>query len=85
MPRGGAITFGDLDGTLLLGVLRVSCSKCDRKGRYHLTKLIEEYGRDGRLVDWKESLTADCPRRASDRAALHDICGAHFPDLLVLF
>ena len=57
MPRGGAITFGDLVGKLLRGVLRVACRKCERKGQYHLSKLIEEYGRHGRLVDLKENLT----------------------------
>ncbi len=39
MPRGGAITFGDLDGKL--DVLRVACRKCDRSGQYRVAKLIE--------------------------------------------
>ena len=60
MPRAGAITFGDLDSKL--DVLRVVCRKCDRRGQYHVARLIEEHGRDGRLVDFKEEITADCPR-----------------------
>jgi hypothetical protein len=51
----------------------------------HVAKLIERYGRDGRLVDLKDHITADCPRRANDRVALNDICGAGFPDLVKIF
>jgi len=42
MPRGGAITFGDLDGKLLQGVPRVACRKCERKDKYLVAKLIEQ-------------------------------------------
>ena len=80
MPRAGAIIFGDLEGKLVL--LRVACRKCERKGLYHVAKLIERYGPDAKLVDWKDQITADCPKRANDRAALLDLCGAHFPDLV---
>jgi hypothetical protein len=37
--------------------------KCDRKGRYHVHKLIEKYGRNGNMMKWREMLNADCPRR----------------------
>jgi len=77
MPRSGAIIFGDLVGKL--GLVRVACLKCDRKGQYRLAKLIAHHGRDGRLVDFKDQITSDCPRRANDRVALHEICGACFP------
>ena len=83
MPRGGAITFGDLDGKL--AVLRVACSKCDRSGQYRVAKLIERYGPEAKLVDWKDEITKDCPKRANDRVALMDLCGANFPDLMKLF
>ena len=43
MPRDGAIIFSDLIGKL--DVLRVTCSKCDRAGRYHLDRLIKDPGR----------------------------------------
>jgi hypothetical protein len=39
VPRGYAI-FGDVEGKL--DVLRVECTKCDRKGRYSVAKLIEK-------------------------------------------
>jgi hypothetical protein len=38
MARGYP-TFGDIEGKL--DVLRVECTKCDRKGRYHVeTRLL---------------------------------------------
>jgi len=37
-----------------------------------------------KLVDWKDQITADCPRRAQARVVVMDQCGAHFPDLLRL-
>ena len=45
------LVFGDIEGKL--DVLRVECTKCDRKGRYHVHKLIEKYGRMG---DIRQSL-----------------------------
>jgi hypothetical protein len=79
MPRGGALTLSDFDGKL--DVLRVACRKCDRAGQYRVAKQIARHGPDANLVDWKDALTADCPKRASDRIALMDPCGAWFPDL----
>jgi hypothetical protein len=60
MPRTYLI-FGDIEGKL-------ECTKCDCKGRYHVHKLIEKYGRNGQHVDWREMLNADCPRDA------HSLC-----------
>ena len=60
MPRTYLI-FGDIEGKL--DVLRVECTKCDRKGRYHVHKLIEKYGRKGNLMKWREMLNADRPKR----------------------
>ena len=40
-PRGYLI-FGDIEGKL--DVLRVECTRCDRKGRYTVAKLIEKHG-----------------------------------------
>ena len=38
-------------------MLRVECTKCDRKGRYHVHKLIEKYGRMGNMMKWRECST----------------------------
>jgi hypothetical protein len=73
----GAIAFGDLAGRL--DVLRVACRKCDRAGRYSVAKLVERYGADAGLPDFKDRITADCPLCA--KPAVWNLCGAHFPDL----
>jgi hypothetical protein len=49
MPRTYLI-FGDIEGKL--DVLRVECTKCDRKRHYHVHKLIEKYGRNGNMPAW---------------------------------
>jgi hypothetical protein len=51
--------LGDIAGKL--DVLRVERTKCDRKGRYHVHKLIEKYRRMGNLMKWREMLNADAP------------------------
>lgn len=76
MPRDGAVIFGDLEDKL--EVLQVACSKSDRRGQYPVARLIERYGREAKLVDWKDTITADCPRRTNARIVVTDQCGAHF-------
>jgi hypothetical protein len=71
-------TFSDLTGKL--ATLRVECSKCERKGRYAVTRLIEQHGRDGKLTDWLAHVSRDCSRRKSINMA--DQCGAEMPDLV---
>jgi hypothetical protein len=61
MPRDGAIILGDLVGKL--DVLRVSCGKCGCDGCYGLGRLIEKRGRNAKLIDWLDELTADCPKK----------------------
>jgi len=70
------LIFGDIEGKL--DVLCVECTKCARKGRYHVAKLIEKYGRKANMMKWKEQLNGDCPRRDS---RLHDRCDLVCPDL----
>jgi hypothetical protein len=67
------LTFGDLEGKL--DVLRVECSRCQRKGRYSVAKLIEKYGRRGNMMKWKEQLNGDCPKR--DAHELHRPLRSH--------
>jgi hypothetical protein len=81
IPRDGAIVFGDLVGKL--DALAVECAKCERRGRYAVRKLIEAHGRDGKIVDWLDDLTADCPRKI--KASISDRCAARCPDLPKVF
>ena len=77
--RVGALTLSRIGRARQLDVLRVECTKCDRKGRYHVHKLIEKYGRNGNMMKWREMLNADCPKR--DASQLHDRCDLVSPDL----
>jgi hypothetical protein len=61
MPRDGAIIFSDLIGKT--EVLRVTCEKCGRDGRYIVARLIRKRGRDAKLIDWLDELTAGCPKK----------------------
>ena len=61
MPRDGAIIFSDLIGKL--EVLRVTCEKCGRDGRYIVARLIRNRGRDAKLIDWLDELTTECPKK----------------------
>jgi hypothetical protein len=54
MPRDGATIFRDLVGKL--EVLHVVCDNYGRFGRYHLDRLIEQYGIDAKLFDWQPDL-----------------------------
>jgi hypothetical protein len=39
--------------------LRAVCAKCSRDGSYRLNGLIEQRGRDGKVIDLIDELTAD--------------------------
>ena len=71
MPRDGAIIFADLIGKL--DVLRVSCEKCGRDGHYILVRLIRKRGRDGKLINWIDEVTAECSKRIANN--MNDQCG----------
>jgi hypothetical protein len=75
MPRDGAIIFRDIAGKL--DVLTIECDKCGRFGRYHVERLIEQYGIDAKLFDWEPE--AHCPRKIARND--YDPCGARCPDL----
>jgi hypothetical protein len=69
--------FDDLIGKL--DMLRVACDKCGRDGCYGLGRLIEKRGRDAKLIDWLDELTAECPKKIA--LNMNDPCGARCRDL----
>ena len=77
VPRDGAIIFSDLIGKLDL--IRVACDKCSRAGRYRVQHLVEERGRNAKLINWLDELTADCPNKQARN--MNDPCGARYPQL----
>jgi hypothetical protein len=71
MPRRAYLIFGDIEGRL--DVLRVECTKCARKGRYSVRRLIEKYGRKANMMNGGNSLTGTARgamRRACTSAAI---------------
>ena len=73
----GNYLFGDIEGKL--DVLRVESTRCPRKGRYSVRKLIEKFGRKANMIKWRELLSGDCLKR--DAPQLHDRCDLICPDL----
>ena len=71
------LVFGDIEGKL--DMLCVECTRCQRKGRYSIAKLITQYGRKANMTKWRELLSSDCSKRNVSR--LHDRCDLICPDL----
>jgi hypothetical protein len=71
------LVFGDVEGKL--DVLRVECTRCERKGRYSVAKLIAQYGRKANMMKWRELLSSDCPKRNAPQ--LRERCDFVCPDL----
>jgi len=68
--------FGNIEGKL--DVLHVECTKCDRKGRCSVAKLIAKHGCKGNMSAWVSDLKGDCPKRDG---RLTDRCDLIGPDL----
>jgi hypothetical protein len=58
--------------------LSLACSRCERRGRYSLLKLLHERGDVG-LPDLLHDLSRDCPRHGNTGA--FDRCGARYEGL----
>jgi hypothetical protein len=43
----------------------VACSRCDRRGRLNVARLIQDHGAGATLRDAVAALSADCPNRAA--------------------
>jgi len=78
MPRDHAIIFADLIGKL--DALHVDCFKCKRSDCYQVQRLIEERGRDGKVIDWLDEISADCSKKRG-AANMNDQCGVRCPYL----
>jgi hypothetical protein len=64
----GSITLADVAARA--SHLEVACTRCGRRGRYQLTRLVEALGADFRITDLGSELE-NCPRRT---AAIHERC-----------
>lgn len=73
----GAIALGDVAARA--SHIEVACSRCDRKGRYQLARLVAAYGPEFPMTDLGAEL-AVCPRR--EVASHGERCDVFFPNLL---
>ena len=58
-------------------MVRLICSRCDRKGQYRKETLIAQYGPDVTMLDLRH-LIAKCERHGKTG----DTCGIRYGDLL---
>jgi hypothetical protein len=66
-------------GNYPLPMVKLACSKCERRGRYQTAKLIERFGPELMMRSLAFRLF-DCARREN----FSDYCGYYFPDALPL-
>jgi len=78
VPRGGAWLLADLVAAGYRQI-DVACTKCDRRGRVSVARLLTEYGPDKALPDLRGLIAVGCPRLQS--RSITDLCGVMFPTL----
>lgn len=72
--RSGSVSLGEVAART--SHIEIACSRCDRKGRCRLAKLVARLGPDFAMTDLGAAL-ADCPGRSA--AAHHERCDVFFP------
>ena len=78
--KRGSVTLGDLIDRIAM--LEVACSRCQRRGRLQVDRLIERHG-DMELPELGRILADDCPKAES--VAVGERCSVCFPQLLRLW
>ena len=53
------LTFGDIAGKLRM--LQIECTRCARRKRYSVAKLIAQHGHSGNMSKWVSDVRGDCP------------------------
>jgi hypothetical protein len=81
MSSDGTVRLGTLRGRLVM--LEVACSRCERRGRLRLDRLLAEHGPEMPLPELRVILAGDCPHAGS--VSIYDKCRVHFPQLRGLF
>ena len=59
--------------------LDVACSRCDRRGRLDVARLIEQHGSGATLRDAVAGINAQCPNREAH--GVMEPCDIYFPGL----
>ena len=60
-------------------MLRIECTRCQRKGQYSVAKLIAQHDLRGNMSKWVTDLNGDCPKR--NALQMHERCDLICPDL----
>jgi hypothetical protein len=79
MTTPGSVALGDVAARA--SHLEIACSRCERRGKYHLARLVARLGQDFPMTDLGAELTA-CPNRSA--ASHHERCDVYFPGLVAL-
>jgi len=74
--KRGSVTLGDLIDRIAM--LEVACSRCERRGRLQVDRLIERHG-DMELPELGRVLARDCRKAAA--VSISDRCDVFFPKL----
>lgn len=77
----GALTLGQVADRILM--LDVVCNQCERRGCLSTARQVERHGRRVTMPTLLDLLARDCERRKS--GSMYRVCGAHFPQLSVMF
>jgi hypothetical protein len=60
MAKHGTVTLGEVAARA--SHIEVACTRCERRGRYRLSRLIATLGEDFPMTDLGAQI-ADCPKR----------------------
>ncbi|AUT62866.1 hypothetical protein [Paraburkholderia terrae] len=71
----GTVTLADVAARATH--INIACSRCERRGRYRLSRLIASYGEHFPMTDLGSEI-ADCPQRY---AAVTQRCDVFYPGL----
>ncbi|CAE6858819.1 hypothetical protein R75471_00056 [Paraburkholderia domus] len=77
MGANGSVALGEVAARA--SHIDVACSRCDRRGRYQLVRLVDALGPDAPMTDLGAEL-ANCPRRGT--GAHNERCDVFFPGLV---
>jgi hypothetical protein len=78
MPKHGAWVLSEVAAAGFTQI-DVVCTKCDRRGRVSVARLLAEHGPDRPLPGLPQVIAANCPRVVAGR--IYDQCGALFHNL----
>lgn len=79
MKRPGAVSLAEVAAKATH--LDVACTRCDRRGRYLLARLVAHLGPDYPMTDLGAEL-ANCPNRNATSHAAR--CDVYFPGLVAI-